>query len=160
VGTFVTLASAGRGVAAAGSGPDGGVQVSGGVRRAVADPQDRGADGPGDVEPRPFGFRAEPSRPPAEPGRGGELAGQAVTRGAEPAAPLGVMPLFGLGQLLLQAGEAVPVGGPGLLVEDLIGRGRGQVAQAVGVTGQAGAGSAGGGRELDEFQGGQLTAGV
>jgi hypothetical protein len=59
--------------------------MGGGVRGAVADPRDRGPDGPGDVEPGSFGFRAERTRPAAESGRGGELADQEVFLGAEPA---------------------------------------------------------------------------
>ena len=106
--------------------------MRGGVRGAVADAGDRGPDGPGDVEPGSFGIRAELPRPAAEPGRGGELADQEVFLGAEPAGPLGVVPFFGLGEFLVEVGQALPVGGSGLPVEDVAGGGSGRVVQAVG----------------------------
>ena len=127
-----------RAVGAAGSGPDGLVEVGGGVRGAVADAGDRGPDGPGDVEPGPFGFRAELPRPAVEPGRGSELADQEVLLGAEPAGPLGVVPLLRLGEFLVEVGQALPVGGPGLPVEDVTGGGAGGIVQAVGVRPRAG----------------------
>src|SRR6185369_3895618 len=114
-----------RGVRAAGTGPDGLVQVGGGGRGAVADLGDRGPDGAGDVEPGTFGFRTEAPGPAAEPGRGGELVDQEVLLGAQAAGPLGV------GEFLVEGGEALPVGRPGPLVEDLVGPGSGRVVQPV-----------------------------
>jgi hypothetical protein len=95
--------------------------VGGGGRCAIADPGDRGPDGAGDVEPGAFGFRAEAPWPAAEAGRGGELADQEVFLGAETAGPLGVVPRLGFGEVLVEGGQALPVGGPGLLVEDVVG---------------------------------------
>src|SRR5690348_12938820 len=134
-----------RGVGAAGAGPDGPVEVGGGGRGAVADLGDGGPDGPGDVEPGAFGFRAEAPWPAAEPGRGGELADQEVLLGAQAAGPLGVVPRLGLGEFLVEAGEPLPVGGSGLLVEDLVGPGPGCVVQSV--FRWCRGGRAGGGRE-------------
>ena len=69
---------------------------------------------------------------------------------------------FGFGEFLVEAGEALPVGGSGLLVEDVVGGCSGRVVQAVGVPlcwpGRGG--RAGGGREPDQFHRGQLAAGV
>jgi len=78
--------------------------VSGGIRGAVADAGDRGPDGSGDVEPGSFGLPAELARPAAETGRGGELADQEVFLGAQAAGPLGVVPLFGLGEFRIEVG--------------------------------------------------------
>src|SRR6185312_16594 len=75
--------SARRVVGAAVAGPDGRLQVGGGVGRAVADPGDGRADGTGHVDPRSLGLRAELPGPAAEPGGGGELADEEVPLGAE-----------------------------------------------------------------------------
>ena len=102
-------------------------------------------------------------RPAAEPGRGGELADQEVFLGAEPASPLGVVPFFGLGEFLVEVGQALPVGGSGLPVENVAGGGSGRIVQAVGWcrgAGQAGAGAGRAGGEPDQFHRGQLAAGV
>jgi SAM-dependent methyltransferase len=105
--------------------------VGGGGRGAVADLGDRGPDGAGDVEPGAFGFRAEAPGPAAEPGRGGELADQEVLLGAQAAGPLGVVPRLSFGEFLVEGGEALPVGRPGLLVEDLVGPGSRRAVQPV-----------------------------
>ena len=105
--------------------------MGGGGRGAVADLGDRGPDGAGDVEPGTFGFSTEAPWPAAEPGRGGELADQEVLLGAQAAGPLGVVPRLGFGEFLVQGGQALPVGRPGLLVEDLVSPGSGRVVQPV-----------------------------
>jgi hypothetical protein len=139
------------------------VEVGGGGWRAVPEAGDRRSDGPGDVEPGTFGFGAQAPGPAAESGRGGQLAEQEVLLGAQPAGPLGVMPLIRLGEFGVEFGQAVPVGGPGLRVEDVVGGRPGHVVQIAVLDPGGGApsgGAPGGGGELHQFQGGQLTAGV
>jgi hypothetical protein len=130
--------------------------VGGGGRGAVADLGDRRPDGPGDVDPGAFGFRAEAPGPAAETGGGGELADQEVFLGAETAGPLGVVPLLGFGEVLVEGGEALPLSVPGLLIDYVVGWRSGHVVQVVGQCYRAG--RAGGGGELDQFQGGQVPA--
>ena len=96
--------------------------------------------------------------PAAEPCRGGELVDQDVLFGAQSAGPFGVVPLLCPGELLVELGEAAPVGGPGLRVEDAVDSGFGHVVQIAALN--RGAGHAGSGCELGQLQGDQLAAGV
>jgi len=97
-----------------------------------------------------------------DPGRRGEFPEEKVPFGARPARSLGVVPLFGLGEVGIEFGEAAPVLGERPGIEDVVGGRTGD--RVLGRTGWRdacwrGAGWRGAG-ELGDVERGQFPAGV
>ncbi len=90
--------------------------AEGGV--VLGDAADGGAEGFGDADPGAFGAAGWVPVAPAEAECGGELVSQGVSFGVGAGGPVLVVPAVGLGQLLIEVAEALPVGAFGLFVQE------------------------------------------
>ena len=85
-----------------------------------------GVTDPGrDCGARPLGGVPQPPAPPAKTGGAGEFADERIAFGSQPGRPFDVAMRVRLGQLVVEARPAGPVGGPGPVVEDRVGAERG-----------------------------------